>query len=191
MGIPRHSFSTKNTSKVHVLTQGARQVALLAQAARNPLDPDSPINRTVRQVAAQAAADPIRSDPELTLAVRAFPSTEAVLQSLVRSEGFTFWGQSIALILTFCAANPDLAPLEGVEDGCPSLLFSRGGDNRGGFDSPRPSRAILAALSPEIMGWITAQGVRRNIAPAKLAAAILHRHARSATAMIQAANRDA
>lgn len=190
MGIPSHSFYKKKSAKVYTLTRRDQVVADLLASAQDLEAPVRDLALSGNALARQVAADPQNAKDGLQMAVRAFPQTETVLQSLVRSEGLTFWGEAIELVLALCATHPALAPCEGVMDGAPALLFSRGGDNRGGFDSPRPSRSILVGLSPWSLAWTLSQAARVNVAPAKMAAAILYRHARPVAAFIQAAHRD-
>lgn len=191
MGIPRHSFCKEKTVTNLDAARADRAVAALAAIARDPKGADPRESDCHLNVHRQKGGDPVQAPAWRVLAVRAFPSTDMTLQSLCQSEGLTFWGEAIALVLAFCAANPDLAPLEGVMGSAPKLLFSTGGARRHvGPNSSSPSRGILAALDPETLAWIRTAAKSRNVSKERLAAAILHRHVRMSVAMIQAARRD-
>lgn len=128
--------------------------------------------------------DPVRHPSHLTLSVRAFGATENTLQRLVASEGLTFWGEAIALILEFCALNPDWPDLHRLED-APRGLARMGGAIR--FPGAPVSRGIQTPLSPRSFAWVQSVAQAHGIGVEKAASLILYRNAAAAVATIQAA----
>lgn len=144
----------------------------------------------------QISSDPQFAPPECVLAVRALPMTDGILQSLACSEGFTFWGEAVAAVLTFVSQNPDLAPIDGDTSNASKMLYTTGGARGNKYysgdhiDAARPSRGILCALPAETMAWLNRASQTTRVPKEKLAASILHRHGRSVVAMIQASKRN-
>ena len=137
--------------------------------------------------------DPQAAHPDSVLSIRAQAWTNNVLQSLVASEGLTFWGEAVNMILAFAFENPELFPFDRATftdgDDLFSLGGARGERNERAAANLRKSRGILVAMDPPVMDQLNRVARKYKVANWRAASVIVHIHGRAIVATIQATRR--
>lgn len=123
---------------------------------------------------ARPMVDPVVHPRALVMAVRATPATESKLQRLCAALGLTFWGEAIAVVVEFCAANPGHVSLSDLRARAPvGLMGNKGAACEAGS---APTRGVQTPLSVEAMAFVDAIARRERVGRAVAATLILHRN---------------
>lgn len=133
-----------------------------------------------------APVDPVRHPAELCQSVRVFASTECQISRLSRIMGFTFWGEAVALILSYAATFPEefgVADLKTPE--LERLLKVRGGRAKVNVAGVV---GIQAPLTPETAAFVARIARQQKLTREAAASLILHRHVARVLSLIAGAS---
>lgn len=91
--------------------------------------------------------------------------------------GFTFWGEAVALVLGFVAAERSAFAMRNLRASAPAgLLKSRGTLKHGRSLAPMLVRRIHSPVTPAVLDFLDWVAGREGVSRAAAAALILHRH---------------